>query len=148
MVDYELTENSTDEEFEAYLKSFEKELEEFDVTFEKCETYMELLGDLYELLVSTNNKISMLRSLMANKIEDQYLIDLFLSETVAIFEGFNFSFLLIMQKYLDFLGYEGKSNLDSYYKLFNVRLKRKNEVKDLESFLCERSKKTLNNPRL
>lgn len=148
MVNHELNANSTDEEFEAYLENYLKEWEEFDATLDKCDTYMNLLEELYDLLVCTNNKISMLRKLMTSKIEEQYLIDLFLSETVAIFEGFNFSFLLIMQKYLDFLGFERTSNLDYFFKRCNVKLKRNKEVRDLDSFLCDSSKKTLNDPRL
>lgn len=148
MVDDELNANSTDEEFDAYFENFQKELDEFNVTLEECDAYMSLLEDLYDLLVSTNNKISMLRNLMIRKFEEQYLIDLFLSETVAIFEGFNFSFLLIIRKYLNFLGYEGTSNLDYFFKRLNVRVKHSKEVKDLNSFLNDGTKKTLNDPRL
>lgn len=147
MVDIELSEDFTDEEMEAYIDNLVKDIEKFNQDFDKFDAYMGVLEELYYLLECINNKISILRKLIPKKIEEQYLIDLFLSETIALFEGFNFSFLSILGKYLEHIDYDSPAKLDHFFKNFNVKVKN-NMEKNLYTFLSDSSKKTLNDPFL
>jgi hypothetical protein len=111
----------------------------FDIDFElneldkECEKLMDLsenldlFDDLEILLVGITHKIKLLDEFHHPQIREQYVIDLFLTQSISIYEGFVHNLLLI---------------IDNYRKIIDI--KENNKKLHINNLL----KKTLNNPSI
>lgn len=113
--------------------------------FEDLGSNADLFDDLYNLLRETNKKLSLLMGLKHETIREQYLIDLFLTESISIYEGFVHSLLISMRKYSEI--FDKLSDLENVYEAGILSKNRKNEqAANFDQVISILLKKTLNNP--
>lgn len=125
--------NAIDQDDDWDFEQFEVESEQLYKECEAAEKYLDLLmskadflEDLYDVLKGSNKKLSLLNGLSHINIREQFLSDLFLSESISIFEGFVHNTILLMEKHDKVLNVSERakylSNIDGWKNISPTNL--------------------------
>lgn len=125
-----------DDEFEKYLEEYAQDEQYIEYLWEN----MDLFDKISEVFEKSQRKFDTLEMISEN-FREQYLIDLYISETISLFEGIMHNiFTLIGEKLNVITHYQNEMNV----KKFRMKSKIKNN--DIENLLNSKTKKILNNP--
>lgn len=134
-----------DEEFMHQLEKDSQELDEMYKKFDEMCLNLDLLEELHDLITQINHKLRLLLKLHHKTIRDQYLVDLFLSQLISIYEGFVNNFLNIIKKNSTVV--DKLVDIESIYEnkiLYNKS--KKDKANDIDEVIEVLLTKTLNRP--
>lgn len=140
-IDVEQWEREDDE----LMQQLEKESQEIDEMCKKVDEMclnLDLFEELYDLIMQINHKLKLLLKLQHKTIRDPYLVDLFLSQLISIYEGFVNNFLNIIKKNSTVV--DKLVDIESIYE--NKILYKKDKANDIDEVIEVLLTKTLNRP--